>query len=504
MPRYFPVPPGGCKAFPASVPRDRAVLDLPRLLRDQRDMGLYTIAVDCTERLLASFVVMNAPLPVSPPVPVEKMAHYQAALTRVDEEVKHNHITRTPGRFQAGWGKAKLTPPTGTPLAGYGARNGAPSTGVHDPLFVKALSVSDGADTAVIVGADMLVVPDNIADAVRAQVSAAIGLPARAILFNATHTHSGAGGATPGLLARLFAGPYDPALPPPAVQAFTDAILQAHAAMKPARLAHGSADAGRFIRNRTRSGDTDGSLRWLVVEHDAGDRCLVARFSAHATIVGSDNMTFSGDYPGYVQRILTAETGAECLFLAGAVGSMSTASTGDGTEFQQCENFARGLVALIRPGLEHPAFKNTVDVAAIGIPLYFPTYDIRLTKNWRLSPLTAALGGLDHDAWIGAVRLGDVIIAGLPGDYSGELAVRMAAWARETHHTELWMDSFCGDYIGYISPDAVYNDPFDHPDPNLRARASYEGQVMSWTGPRQEAFFNGIVKHMVQRMKGEP
>jgi len=27
---------------------------------------------------------------------------------------------------------------------------------------------------------------------------------------------------------------------------------------------------------------------------------------------------------------------------------------------------------------------------------------------------------------------------------------------------------------------------------------------MSWTGPRQEAFFNGIVKHMVQRLKGMP
>jgi len=53
-------------------------------------------------------------------------------------------------------------------------------------------------------------------------------------------------------------------------------------------------------------------------------------------------------------------------------------------------------------------------------------------------------------------------------------------------------------------PDAVYNDPFDHPDPNVRARSSYEGHVMSWTGPRQEAFFNGIVKHMVQRLKRMP
>ena len=483
------------------TPRGR-VLTWPVFGGISEDMSLFSLAIECVKPLITSIVVVNAPWPVSPPVPVEQMPHYRAALALVDEGAKGNRITPAPGRFQAGWAKVELTPPVGAPLAGYGARDGAPSTGVHDPLFVKALAVGDGDDTAVIVGADMLVVPENIADEVRKQVTVATGLDPGAILFNATHTHSGGGGGMPGLLPRLFAGPYDPALPALAVRAFTAAIVNALAAMMPARLAHGSADAGRFIRNRARSGDADGSLRWLVVERESGERCIVTRFSAHATLVGSDNMQFSGDYPGYVQRILTAETGAECLFLAGAVGSMGPANAGGGSEFQQCENLARGLTALIRQGLARLTFKDAVEVAAIGVPVYFPSYDIRLSKNWRLSPVTAQLGGLDRDAWIGAVRMGDVILAGLPGDYSGELAIRMAAWAEQTHGANLWMNSFCGDYIGYISPDAVYNDPFDHPDPNVRARSSYEVQVMSWTGPRQEAFFNGIVKHMVQRLKG--
>ena len=467
-------------------------------------MGFCSPAIECVKPLITSTVVMIAPWPVTTPAPVEHMPHYQAAIALVDEGAKRNRITKSPGRFLAGWAKAGLTPPAATPLAGYGARDGAPATGIHDPLFVKALAVSDGDDTAVIVGADILVVPDNIAEEVRRQVTAATGLHAGAILFNATHTHSGGGGAMPGLLASLFAGPYDPALPALAVRAFTDAIVQAHAAMKPARFAHGRADGSRFIKNRTRAGEADGSVRWIVVEREGGGRCIVTRFSAHATILGSDNMEFSGDYPGYVQRILAAETGAECLFLSGAVGSMGPANAGEGSEFQQCENLARGLVALIRPGLANLTFRNAADVAALGVPVHFPSYDIRLSKNWRLSPVTAALGGLDRDAWAGTVRIGDVILAGLPGDYSGELAIRMAAWAEQAHGADLWMNSFCGDYIGYISPDDVYNDPFDHPDPNVRARSAYEGQVMSWTGPRQEAFFNGIVKHMVQQMTWMP
>jgi neutral ceramidase len=467
-------------------------------------MGLSSFVTECVESLITWIVVLVGPWPATAPQPVEQLPHYQAALVQVEERAKLNHLTPAPGRLQAGWAKAELTSPVGTPLAGYGARNGGPSTGVHDPLFVKALAVSDGEDTAVIVGADLLIVPENVAEEVRRQVTAATGLSANAILFNATHTHSGGGGAMPGLVPRLFAGSYDPALPKLAIKAFTEAIVKAHAAMQPARMAHGKTDASRFIRNRTRAGDADGSLRWLVIERDGGERCVALRFSAHATIIGSSNMEFSGDYPGYVQRILTAETGAECLFLAGAVGSMSPANTGEGDDFQQCENLARSLVKLIRPGLEKPVLRDKVDVATIGVPLQFPSLELRLAKHWRLSPFAAQLAGVDDDAWIGAVRLGDVILAGLPGDYSGELAIGMAAWAQQTHGVDLWMNSFCGDYLGYISPDAVYNDPFDQADPQARARAAYEGQVMSWTGPRQEAFFNGIVKHMVQRLRGPP
>jgi hypothetical protein len=42
-------------------------------------------------------------------------------------------------------------------MGGYGGRpNGKRSTGVHDPLFVKATALSDGKDTVVLLGADML------------------------------------------------------------------------------------------------------------------------------------------------------------------------------------------------------------------------------------------------------------------------------------------------------------------------------------------------------------
>ena len=55
-----------------------------------------------------------------------------------------------------------------------------------------------------------------------------------AILFSATHSHSGPGGFGPGLIAPLFMGPYDDRVPEFLIEAFTTAIVQALMGMEPA------------------------------------------------------------------------------------------------------------------------------------------------------------------------------------------------------------------------------------------------------------------------------
>jgi neutral ceramidase len=467
----------------------------------------------CLGVLVAGFlfaggcVVVVGPWPTYGPSPMERLDNYQAALALVDERIALNNITGNPGRLQAGWAAVELTPPIGIPLAGYGNRGGAPSTGVHDPLFVKALAVSDGVDTAIIVGADMLIISDNIAHPVRERVAAATGLDENAILFNATHTHSGPGGAMPGLLANAFAGGYDPTVPELAIRVFSEAIIAAHAAMAPARMAHGMVEVPEHIRNRARSDsrighDTDPSLHYLVVEQEDGDRCIVVRYSAHSTVIGGSNMEFSGDYPGYVQRIMTEETGAECIFLAGAMGSMSASNTGEGDGFQRSENLGRSLVSRVLPALENLSFEENVQVAAVGVPIYFPSYQIRLNKGLRLSPKLPPLAGLGDEGWVHGVRLGDVVMIGIPADYSGELAVGMRQWADAVLGVSLWMNSFSGSYIGYVSPDEYYFDPWDLEDSREANRARYEIQVMSWTGPQQEAIFDGLSMHIARGLMG--
>ena len=115
--------------------------------------------------------------------------YYKQALAAIEQRGKLFSQSSDIGRFEAGWGSRSITPPIGTPLAGFGDRRGKPSTGVHDEIFVKALAVSDGTDKAVIVGADMLIIPENVAELVRIRVSQQTTLTANDILFNASHNH---------------------------------------------------------------------------------------------------------------------------------------------------------------------------------------------------------------------------------------------------------------------------------------------------------------------------
>jgi neutral ceramidase len=421
--------------------------------------------------------------------------YYKQALAAIE---RHGHLCShgsTVGRFEAGWSRRPITPPKGTPLAGFGDRKGKPSTGVHDELFVKALAVSDGTDKAVIVGSDMLIVPENVAELVRSRVSEQTTLTANDILFNASHTHSGPGGFAPGLASRLFNGPYDPNIPGFLAKAFTEAIVDACRALEPAKLVHGGVNAPEYIRNRTReNGKVDSELSYMLIEQQDGDCCFLVSYSAHPTILGADNMQFSGEYPGFLMRRITSLTGAEAIYLGGAVGSMSSRPPWTEDAFDRCRAMGTALADKVLWAVgDTTHFQDKLDVASIGIPVRLPPFQLRLSENWRVSKFLLPILGIDGDGWIHAVRIGTVALVGAPADFCGEISADLKS-RKKNRLGSLWVLSFCGDYAGYISPDRYYYDKDE------KGGYGYERGLMSWIGPDQEAFTVSLVMHMVDAL----
>lgn len=440
------------------------------------------------------FIILVGPWPMYKSG-FEDKSYYKKALAEIERNKERLSNGSSIGRFEAGWGSRSITPPTGTPMAGFGDRKGKPSTGVHDEIFVKALAVSDGADTAVIVGADMLIIPENVAELVRIRVSKQTPLTANEILFNASHNHSGPGGFAPGFASKAFNGPYEPNIPFFLARAFTQAIVEAYRSLEPAKVTHGGLNAPEYIRNRTRrDGPVDSELSYMLVEQKDGDRCFVVSYSAHPTILGADNMQFTAEYPGFLVRRIMERTGAEAIYLGGAVGSMSPRPPDGDNPFERCRAMGEALAdKVLEATADAKPFQDKADVASIGFSVQLPSFQLRLSKNWRVSKLLFPILGIDDDGWMHAVRIGDIALVGTPADYCGEISIDLKS-RTQNRLGDLWVLSFNGDYVGYISPDRYYYDKDE------KGGYGYERGVMSWIGPDQEAFTVSLIMHMIDAL----
>lgn len=93
------------------------------------------------------------------------------------------------GELRVGTAAVTITPPNGTPMAGYyGVRL---SEGVLDDLRAKAVVLDDGQTQAVLIVCDLIAVPRAIVMSARQLVEEETKIPAANVLIAATHTHTG-------------------------------------------------------------------------------------------------------------------------------------------------------------------------------------------------------------------------------------------------------------------------------------------------------------------------
>ncbi len=92
------------------------------------------------------------------------------------------------GQFEAGFSRADITPPIGTPLSGYYSRR--VSDGVLDPLYARCLAISDGNAKALIFSVDNVHLQDSVVSEIRSEIVRATGVSFEAVFLACTHTHT--------------------------------------------------------------------------------------------------------------------------------------------------------------------------------------------------------------------------------------------------------------------------------------------------------------------------
>lgn len=394
------------------------------------------------------------------------------------------------GRLRAGAARIEITPAPGVPLAGYGNRLGRGATGTHDRLYVRALALSDGRQTVILITGDLLAITNDLSEAVHEKVARRIPIQREALMISATHTHSGPGAIAKRFWEEFAAGPFDPALFETIAQKMARAALEAHENMQPASLWGDQVPAPDLIQNRMLpSGPVDPDLSFLSVRTQHGQAIFLVNYSAHPTVLPSANYLFSGDFPGALQRKLEARTGGVALYTAGAVGDQGPHPPAGRDPFDQAEKTGQLLAGKVLQAPQGMALTEKIPFRAARISVPLPPTQVKTGERRRLA---SALGDFffDRETVLQAFRVGDFLLLGVPCDLSAEIGLEIKARAAR-HGLKVIIVGFANDYVGYVIPNEYYGRDF------------YEAR-MSFNGPFMGEYFKEIGIGLVEALADGP
>src|SRR5262249_45895349 len=239
------------------------------------------------------------------------------------------------GEFKAGASRVEITPPASSHLQIWGYDDPAPaSTGVHDPLHVRAIVFDDGKQRAAIVSCEVLAIPNEVWQIAVRRIGTEAGIPAENVMVMAVHDH-----ASPVLEND---DGHSKVLTPYAAETLVNGIVQAvliaSKELKPARIGFGEGKANLNVNRRARmasggywlgvnpDGPSDKTVGVLKVEDLSGHTiAMVINYAVHCVMLGYMNREISADLAGATSSFVERQLGgsAVVLWTSGAAGDQN-------------------------------------------------------------------------------------------------------------------------------------------------------------------------------------
>jgi hypothetical protein len=326
------------------------------------------------------------------------------------------------GKLKAGVGRAEITPPVGIEMGMWALRKGR-CRSIHDPLLTRALVLDDGHTSAAIVSVDVCAISMDVTERIRALVAEQTPIPPHHILLNASHTHT-----TPHT-ARKLSPPVEQLAP--GHQAYLEvfpyyvagAIIEAWHQREEAAIGAASTDVtGISINRRDPALSVDPQLGVIRVDRQDGTplACL-ANYACHATSVGAHDLAWTGDYPGYLARMIEmAVPGCAGMFLQGAEGDIhpwdwyfGNPNPRFGDTYEAAQRLGEAIAGPSLGLLQQIETQPTAEIHVATNVIQLPPRPIR----WTAEEAEAYLAELEPTV---EPYTGDVIPEGCPGCMSAQ------------------------------------------------------------------------------------
>jgi hypothetical protein len=261
--------------------------------------------------------------------------------------------------LKAGFAEAPFELPEGTPLGGYGGASRRlphlkweacrrpvlfkPAQGTLDPVRSKAMVIQSSGKKLAFLSLDLVAVSSDFRNRLLERLDR-LGYHTGNLMVSATHTHSGPGGLSRNPFWELTAlDTYRKEVESAVLNSAASAVSQAESNAVPARIETTSFLVPGVQNNRRNHPErVDPRARLIYATADSGALLgSLILFSIHGIALSDDNLKFSADVPGGIERSVNSAFAARnavrghhglgfpvSLFINGAVGDITPSGSG--------------------------------------------------------------------------------------------------------------------------------------------------------------------------------
>lgn len=384
--------------------------------------------------------------------------------------------TISASEIRAGVARIDLTPPAEieATLGGYGERMSRPAEGVHDRVFAKAIVFAGQNRRFVLVTADVLGFPPPVKRAVVDRLKKD-GWTSAQVMLLPSHSHTS--------IEMMQINPKNDLKIPQlglfsqqvyewTVSRLVEVIQAASEHLEAVSIGTTRIELRGWNSNRRhRGGTVDPDLTVTRIDKHSGKPLVVlVNWTAHPTFMSGEDMMFSGGWPGHMQRTLEALIGGgiTAMYYNGAEGDQRPLARPDSgnSHWERAERYGRELALVVAKayrGIQTDAdVKFDYRLQPITLPKRVAHPQFRKTggaeyglNDQRMERLLSVL--VPSKTASGVLRLGDLLVVGIPGELAAELGLEIKHAAAEiTDARFVTIGGLANEWVSYMLPRREY------------------------------------------------
>ncbi len=349
-------------------------------------------------------------------------------------------------------------------LGGYGERENRPAEGIHDSIWAKALIVKDNSKKYAIITIDILGLPPNVKTDLLKRI-AGKGWSAENIMLLPSHSHGSLEMAalnSRNILGIKQIGLFQSELLEFFLNKLETLIIDADKNFQSVKIETASRQIENLNRNRRGGNEVDRELTVTRVDKMNGDPLAVlVNWTAHPTFIDGKDMLVSAEWPGYLQTELQQMIGkgVTVMYYNGAEGDQSPVLDKNLNAYEKIQEYGKVIAEKVYSIYREIETKENVNLSfnfkIVQLPERKAHPDFMETggKEYGLTEETLKYvfdAMAPETVGIGSVRIGNLIIVGIPGEMAAGFGMQIKEAVRKDEIKQVAIGGLANEWISYI------------------------------------------------------